>query len=327
MDARSYFVIIILCCFSSAKSYGQQHPPDSSQLPQPKAEDVPQSNATQTGTVPVEAPKTDNTVAKDQKKKDNKQPTNTPKAVDGIPKSAQKPLLPDTTPRYRSSFDTCCVRVAQLKRENIELSQKLSTLEKSYVVSLNKISSLNDWLLALLGCSILLCSFLLWHIKKIKPKNNLLDNKGHLNTQQPVIQPFTEQRSNAGLFSNNYPVKGIVHGELLMSAGPRKKHQEDGGPNPDFDLGEDVAGLMTVNNQTIFWLMDGTSDSDEIRLPDSGPFFSSRLLAQTLGWKIREVLTRGSQTNTKEVLMRASQAVRMEWEDQIRKLRNAKKTK
>jgi hypothetical protein len=73
-----------------------------------------------------------------------------------------------------------------------------------------------------------------------------------------------------------------IKAEIMLSAGPRK----DAG-NQDTELGEDVAGVVCLPGQTLFWLLDGTSDNTEIREEESH-IFSSRLLAQNIGHYIQK---------------------------------------
>jgi len=66
----------------------------------------------------------------------------------------------------------------------------------------------------------------------------------------------------------------------LMSAGPRKSE------NLETELGEDVIGFFSMKDATYFWVLDGTSDSAGIILQDGTHCFSSRVLAQVLGYQI-----------------------------------------
>lgn len=73
--------------------------------------------------------------------------------------------------------------------------------------------------------------------------------------------------------------------ELLLTAGPRKNFSQFASEG-DVDLGEDVAGLLTLRDKTFFWVLDGTSDSAELRL-DGKEIFSSRLFAQAIAIQLK----------------------------------------
>ncbi len=72
--------------------------------------------------------------------------------------------------------------------------------------------------------------------------------------------------------------------EMLMTAGPRKDEL-------DIELGEDTCGFVTQGDQAALWLLDGTSLDACLRDPATGrEYFSSRLLAQSIGNGLRKVL-------------------------------------
>lgn len=85
--------------------------------------------------------------------------------------------------------------------------------------------------------------------------------------------------------SNTAETSGIIC-EIMMTAGPRKKPMSD--PDSDKDLGEDVCGFISTGNEIYVWLLDGTSDDDSWKDPVSKQeYFSSRLLAQSIGYRLR----------------------------------------
>ncbi|MEM8524223.1 MAG: hypothetical protein AAGG68_06255 [Bacteroidota bacterium] len=81
--------------------------------------------------------------------------------------------------------------------------------------------------------------------------------------------------------------KRYFFGEVMLTAGPRKKF-EDGKPQEgDFDLGEDVAGFSIRDRNAFFWVLDGTSDSARLLKKNNREYFSSRLLAQSIAWNLQ----------------------------------------
>lgn len=74
-----------------------------------------------------------------------------------------------------------------------------------------------------------------------------------------------------------------IKSEIMLSAGPRKETNKE-----DTELGEDIAGTLSLPGMTFFWLLDGTSESAIIhdQPPAAGQpgahIFSSRLLAQDM---------------------------------------------
>jgi hypothetical protein len=86
--------------------------------------------------------------------------------------------------------------------------------------------------------------------------------------------------------------KGAFVCELMVTAGPRKKFMNE--ENADKDLGEDVCGCVVKGDVAAMWLLDGTSDQFCLRYPGTGrEYFSSRLLAQDIGDRLREAFRAG----------------------------------
>lgn len=114
--------------------------------------------------------------------------------------------------------------------------------------------------------------------------------------------------------------------QIMMSAGPRK---ETG--NTDTELGEDVAGTLSLPKQTFFWLMDGTSDS--VKLSEDGKdyeeshIFSSRLLAQSIGQYVQKHIAQCfyEKITVDQLLMQARDHVQQEWTERINALPAEKK--
>lgn len=119
-----------------------------------------------------------------------------------------------------------------------------------------------------------------------------------------------------------------IKSEIILSAGPRK----DTAGN-DTELGEDVAGVVSLPEETFFWLLDGTSDSAAITgtSPENGHktshIFSSRLLAQSIGHYIQKNIYRcfSKQIPLEHLLNEACENVSNEWQIRIKELPDTKK--
>jgi hypothetical protein len=109
--------------------------------------------------------------------------------------------------------------------------------------------------------------------------------------------------------------------EMLMTAGPRKKFMNE--ENADKDLGEDVCGCVMHANKISLWLLDGTSDQFCLKHPITRKeYFSSRLLAQCIGERLRAVFA-GKGTGEyalDQVMQEAIEGVRMDWVRGLREL-------
>lgn len=72
--------------------------------------------------------------------------------------------------------------------------------------------------------------------------------------------------------------------EAMVSAGPRKSPADYNDPSKYTpDLGEDAAGVTTLNNAQIWWLCDGTGDGDFVPPVTGQPGLSTRMFARDLG--------------------------------------------
>jgi hypothetical protein len=110
--------------------------------------------------------------------------------------------------------------------------------------------------------------------------------------------------------------------ELMMTAGPRKDDFED------VDLGEDVCGCISNSNEAIVWVLDGTSDADrkarvnnssvDDEIPTSDKkslvYFSSRLLAQSIGNKIKKSFAKKTTESLKEIVKKIITEVKEDWQ-------------
>jgi hypothetical protein len=106
-----------------------------------------------------------------------------------------------------------------------------------------------------------------------------------------------------------------IKADIMLSAGPRKDAGSD-----DTELGEDVAGILSIADQTFFWLLDGTSDSAVLKdrheeSKESSHIFSSRLLAQNLGYYIQKHITAGN--NLEGTLAAAQYQIKEDWTERI----------
>ncbi|WP_207510978.1 hypothetical protein [Longitalea luteola] len=136
--------------------------------------------------------------------------------------------------------------------------------------------------------------------------------------------------------TNNPPVTNIqfvphvaperrshIKTEIMVSAGPRKEEN-----HTDTELGEDVAGMLSLPRQTFFWLMDGTSDNVKLTDgPTTSHIFSSRLLAQSIGQYIQKHITQcfSDKITLNTLLEQARNHVQQEWVQRINALPAEKK--
>jgi hypothetical protein len=119
------------------------------------------------------------------------------------------------------------------------------------------------------------------------------------------------------------PAKGFIC-EIMMTAGPRKKFMNE--HDADKDLGEDVCGCVIHGDRLGLWLLDGTSDQHCLIDPLAGrEYFSSRLLAQYIGDRLRmELTTAGGYGHPLDrVIQEAIEGVRMAWVGVLRQLPEA----
>ena len=168
-------------------------------------------------------------------------------------------------------------------------------------------------------------------------------NNKSVNTQNPIIKntkktlekidptPVYESTakqmlSSTPVIASSAPAGKYFFGEVMVTAGPRKDFTNDPSEG-DFGLGEDVVGLMTVRNSTYFWILDGTSDSNKIYTgANKREIFSSRLLAQSVGWNIQKVFKDYPfEANSKLLLLKALEQVEIEWNKRIKGIKESEK--
>ncbi|HEX6222994.1 MAG TPA: hypothetical protein VFZ52_01200 [Chryseolinea sp.] len=112
--------------------------------------------------------------------------------------------------------------------------------------------------------------------------------------------------------------------EIMMTAGPRKKPMNE--PDSDKDLGEDVCGFVTAADQLLIWLLDGTSDLHCLRNPaDKREYFSSRLLAQSIGRKLKSHFSDNNLGTLEAAMTKVLSEVRSDWTRAINNLPESEK--
>lgn len=165
---------------------------------------------------------------------------------------------------------------------------------------------------------------------------NLIDQIDTKNKLSPAIN--TTPKSQVELVQQtavplieNIPTKGnYFFAEAMVTAGPRKNFDTDA-KEGDYGLGEDVAGLVIKKDIAFFWVLDGTSDSDKLSKPlftndaREEEYFSSRLLAQSIGWNLQQLIAdRLPPTfNATQLLQEAITVTEKEWQSKIRQLDTA----
>jgi hypothetical protein len=108
--------------------------------------------------------------------------------------------------------------------------------------------------------------------------------------------------------------------ELMMTAGPRKKHNEDK------DLGEDVCGFVMVGDEVLVWLLDGSSDFYCLRNPETQrEYFSSRLLAQCIARELKSHFGEGKMEVFDKTMVTILSDVKSDWLEAIHLLPESEK--
>jgi serine/threonine protein phosphatase PrpC len=101
--------------------------------------------------------------------------------------------------------------------------------------------------------------------------------------------------------------------EVMITAGPRKR-KTGGDSINDIDLGEDVCGFISNTNEVFVWLLDGTSDDDALRNPiDKREYFSARLLAQSIGDRLRNRFTEKQDESLCTMIENTINEVKADW--------------
>lgn len=186
--------------------------------------------------------------------------------------------------------------------------------------------------LSILGVSIILYFFLYRYFENMDeyqdfPTNDVAEEEQtNITTDSPPVtdEPLKEETEMTPFIAND---KAYFFTEIMLTAGPRKNFNEQPAEG-DFGVGEDVAGLICKKEWVYFWVLDGTSDSEKIKVlhpkrpNEQIELFSSRLLAQTIAWNIQQVLRQpeAAAINPKYILHTAIAETRQEWQEKIEQL-------
>ncbi|HEX7904864.1 MAG TPA: hypothetical protein VF487_13390 [Chitinophagaceae bacterium] len=134
-----------------------------------------------------------------------------------------------------------------------------------------------------------------------------------------LAKTVKENKTGMDLLSSRHFVS-----EIMMTAGPRKKPMNE--PNSDKDLGEDVCGFVTVGDQLLVWLLDGTSDLYCLRNPvNKREYFSSRLLAQSIARGLKTHFLINKLGSLDEAMIKVLTEVKNDWMHTIKNLPESEK--
>lgn len=149
-------------------------------------------------------------------------------------------------------------------------------------------------------------------ISKQQTTINVGNNQKNVGNNQKQVQQslqpvFTIQNTGSRYF----------YAEAMLTAGPRKNFDKDA-VDGDFGLGEDVSGFIMKNDHVIFWVLDGTSDSERLFTHNKQEYFSSRLLAQSIGWNIQSAINEiKTSFNAESLLKHAIETTLKDWNNKI----------
>ncbi|MDB5141447.1 MAG: hypothetical protein JWQ66_160 [Mucilaginibacter sp.] len=157
-------------------------------------------------------------------------------------------------------------------------------------------------------------------LKNDKNKSNPMGASNQNTPQQPEYTPPPVMP----LMTNTPTTGKYFFGEAMVTAGPRKNFDTDA-KEGDYGLGEDVAGFIIQKDKAFFWVLDGTSDSDKLTKPilttdnQEVEYFSSRLLAQSIGWNLQQLIRDElpSKFNATLLLQQAIKTTESEWKNKI----------
>ncbi len=143
------------------------------------------------------------------------------------------------------------------------------------------------------------------------PMQEILSNPAPVTTATtPVILPGAEAEVVLPIISSQ--TDNLLTCEIMMTAGPRKKPLSE--PDSDRDLGEDVCGCITSFQEIFMWLLDGTSDDDSWKDPETKrEYFSSRLLAQSVGNVLRKNCIINNTSTLEALMAQAISEVKVKW--------------
>lgn len=136
------------------------------------------------------------------------------------------------------------------------------------------------------------------------------------------VQKVSAQPPGFLLTSNTYFIC-----EVMITAGPRKR-KTGSDLTGDMDLGEDVCGFISKADNAFMWLLDGTSDDDPLRNPtNQREYFSARLLAQSIGDKLRNEFKENNNESLCVIIENAINGVKSDWLQIIEDLPEEEKLK
>lgn len=197
-----------------------------------------------------------------------------------------------------------------------------------------KLKNLNNILIVAIGLMFLalLLSMWMYYFKttnEMKPPENENTNLA-LPLENKGVENVVENENNSSKDNEIIPIeiskKSYFISEVLMTAGPRKKFMNE--LNSDIDLGEDVCGIITKNNEVLMWLLDGTSDLHCLRNPEtSKEYFSSRLLAQSVAENLRKYFCENEIVDLEKNVNDAIDEVKVSWLKNIQQLPKSEKSR
>lgn len=192
---------------------------------------------------------------------------------------------------------------------------------------------LSFFIMGILGLCTILYFFLYRYFKNMDEHQDFptddvaAEKQPDITTDPPTKKeelPEKRVETTAAFNSND---NAYFFAEVMVTAGPRKNFNEHPAEG-DFGVGEDVAGLICKREFMYFWVLDGTSDSEKIKVvhpkrPDQHiELFSSRLLAQTIAWNIQQALRHpeAAAMTTEHILHTAIAETQEEWKEKIEQL-------
>ena len=162
--------------------------------------------------------------------------------------------------------------------------------------------------------------------KELSEKNKIIENNRkqieRLHADHLVLAKSIKEdnRSGTAHLSSRHFVT-----EIMMTAGPRKKPMNE--PDSDKDLGEDVSGFITVGDQLLVWLLDGTSDLYCLKNPvNKREYFSSRLLAQSIARGLKSHFTIDKSESLDAAMAKVLSEVKNDWMITIKNLPESEKS-
>jgi len=244
--------------------------------------------------------------------------------------------------RQEEKIDSLKKQVAILEKSNhklTKLNQQYNTIQQYSLPEGRKL--MTEYLplalqLLLFFCTLIAIAYAFYQALLQK---GILKKETKPIKEQETTKPQKVSEQNEAASSSNIPKTTTSHkeipmsnsryffGEVMVTAGPRKQFTTSPA-EADIGLGEDVAGFICLKDRIYFWVLDGTSDSDKIDMPHPVnnqkllSFFSSRLLAQSIGWHIQKVISKQASTSlsAKFVLENAIKQTLENWRGRLNAL-------